>query len=137
MELLQVMKKPIPLNFRIAKEVEVVETLEGKVTAQIGDAILTGTKGECWPIPASKFETTYDFSKETGICSKKPMIVQAERMTEAFEVKVSWTNEPLKGEPGGYRLIYGDNDFGVVDATIFAETYEILNDEPKARPRPS
>ena len=118
------MKKPIPLSFRFAAKEEIVQTLEGAVTAKAGDAILTGTKGERWPISRDKFEQTYDYSAPTGVCSKKPILVDFEKMDEPFEVKVGWSAEPIKGKAGDYRLTYGPGDFGVVASEIFAETYE-------------
>lgn len=38
----------------------VVETLEGEMTACPGDWIITGIKGEKYPINAAVFEETYD-----------------------------------------------------------------------------
>ena len=55
----QVQKKAIPLQFRIAEQPETVQTLEGSIEAPAGAYIMTGTKGENWPIPADKFKQTY------------------------------------------------------------------------------
>ena len=63
-------KKPIPLNFRISKTDEMIQTKEGPVDAKIGDIIMTGTEGEQWPIPSNKFEQTYDVL-EPGLAAKK------------------------------------------------------------------
>jgi len=46
----QTAKKPIPLEFRYAETDETIETKEGSVAAKAGDAIMTGTEGEQWPI---------------------------------------------------------------------------------------
>lgn len=119
-------KKAIPLSFRRATADEVINTLEGPVTAQAGDAVLTGTKGEQWPIPAAKFAATYDFDEAAGTCSKKPIVVEVQRMDAAFEVRVGWADEPLKGKAGDYKVTYGPGDFGCVDAEIFAQTYEVV-----------
>lgn len=123
---MKAMKKPIPLRFRFAKEVQDVATLEGVVTARAGDAVLTGTRGECWPVAREKFETSYDFDETTGVCSKKPVVVQVEQMNAAFEVSVSWSGQPLRGNAGDYKVAYGPGDFGVVARDIFDETYVVL-----------
>ena len=45
-------KKPIPLEYRVTEKDETIQTKEGPVNAAAGDAIMTGTEGENWPIPA-------------------------------------------------------------------------------------
>lgn len=120
-------KKPIPLEFRIAQGPEEVKTKEGPVDARDGDYIMTGTKGENWPIPADKFN--YDILTQdgnTGTAAKKKIIVPAKEMNEPFEVKVSWSASTLKGKVGDYLVQYGQGDYGVVDREIFNETYELV-----------
>jgi len=119
-------KKPIPLEFRIAQVPEEVQTKEGPVDARPGDYIMTGTKGENWPIPADQFN--YDILTQdgnTGTAAKKKIIVSAKEMSEPFEVKVSWSASTLKGNPGDYLVHYGPGDYGVVGREIFQETYEM------------
>lgn len=119
-------KKPIPLEFRIAQEQETVQTKEGPVVARAGDYIMTGTKGENWPIPADQFN--YDILTQdgsTGTAAKKKIIVSAKEMNESFEVKVSWSASTLKGEVGDYLVEYGPGDYGVVGREIFKETYSM------------
>ena len=123
---MKVMKKAVVVRFERAAAEQVVQTLEGPVTAQPGDAIITGVKGERYPIQAPKFEASYDVDEAAGTCWKKPIVVEAIREEAPFTVKVSWANEPLQGKAGDYRLIYGPGDEGAVDAAIFAETYDIL-----------
>jgi len=119
-------KKPIPLEFRIAQGPEEVQTKEGPVDARQGDYIMTGTKGENWPIPADQFN--YDILTQdgnTGTAAKKKIIVSAKEMSKPFEVKVSWSASTLKGNPGDYLVHYGPGDYGVVGREIFQETYEM------------
>jgi len=116
-------KLPIPLEFRYAEEDETIETKEGSVGAQAGDAIMTGTEGEQWPIPAASFAETYDDLGD-GTAAKKNIPVFAKEMSEPFQVKVSWSDDLLQGEEGDYLVQYGDNDYGVVGTEIFVKTYE-------------
>jgi hypothetical protein len=123
---MKAMKKPIRLQFSIAVHDELIETLEGPVPAQTGDVILTGTKGERWPIRRERFDDTYA-TEDNGICWKKPMVVDAVRMAEPFLVTVGWSNTPLHGKPGDWHITYAENDFGVVDAEVFEQTYDLLD----------
>jgi hypothetical protein len=119
----QTAKKPIPLEFRYAETDETIETKEGSVGASAGDAIMTGTEGEQWPIPAEKFIQTYDDLGD-GTASKKNIPVFAIEMDEPFQVKVSWSDDLLQGEVGDYLVQYGAGDYGVVGREIFGKTYE-------------
>ena len=119
----QTAKKPIPLEFRYAETDETIETKEGPVGANAGDAIMTGTEGEQWPIPAEKFAQTYDDLGD-GTASKKNIPVFAIEMSKPFQVKVSWSNDLLQGERGDYLVQYGPGDYGVVGREIFGKTYE-------------
>ncbi len=116
-------KRPIPLGFRIAQEDEVIQTKEGPVSASAGDAIMTGTEGENWPIPGGKFEQTYDII-EPGTAAKKDIPVFAKEMSEEFKVKVSWSDDLLQGESGDFLVQYGVGDYGVVGREIFRKTYK-------------
>ena len=128
---IETFKKPLPLHFRIADDEETIETKEGPVTAQGGDYIMTGTEDENWPIPAIKFEQTYDilstYDKEPvrGEAAKKKIIAFAKQMSEPFQVKVSWSSDLLSGDPDDYLVQYGPGDYGVVGKEIFDKTYEI------------
>jgi len=124
----QVQKKAIPLEFRVAEQPETVQTLEGSVEAPAGAYIMTGTKGENWPIPADKFEETYDIIDDQH-AAKKPIPVPGKQMQEDFFVTVSWSPDKLKGKPGDWLVQYGPGDYGVVEAAIFDETYDRLEKE--------
>jgi len=118
-----IQKKDIPLQFRIAEQPETIQTLEGPVQAPVGSYIMTGTKGENWPIPADKFEETYDIIDDST-AAKKPIPVLGKNMKEDFFVTVSWSPDKLKGNPGDWLVQYGPGDYGVVEAGIFDETYD-------------
>jgi hypothetical protein len=119
---LKVYKKSVALDFKFAEEDQVVETAEGQVPCKTGDAVLTGTRGERWPISRAKFESTYDFDSETGTCWKKMHKTLALRMESQFTVKDS-RGDPLNGNPGDWLVQYSRGDFGIVKGEIFGETY--------------
>ena len=118
-----IQKKNIPLQYRIAVEPETVFTREGKVEAPAGAYIMTGTEGEKWPIPADKFEETYDIIDDST-AAKKPIPVLGKNMKEDFFVTVSWSPDKLEGKPGDWLVQYGPGDYGVVGADIFNDTYD-------------
>ena len=126
-DVFMVMKKPIPLKVEFAKQDGVCRTKEGDVRYLEGDAIVTGTHGEQWPIPIAKFKDTYQpVDAENSLYAKKPMHSLAKQMSVQFSVNVSWSNDPILGKPGDWLLQYGKGDFGIVDKDIFDETYLIL-----------
>ena len=96
---------------------------EAESINKAGDAIMTGTEGEQWPIPAEKFAQTYDDLGD-GTAAKKNIPVFAMEMHEPFQVKVSWSDDLLQGEVGDYLVQYGPGDYGVVGREIFGKTYE-------------
>lgn len=124
---MKAIKKPIHISFRYATIDELVSTLEGVVPARIGDAIVTGVKGEVYPITRPKFDATYEVVSE-GVAFKKPVVVEVEQMLEPFSVTVGWSSTPITGEVGDYRIEYAPGDYGVVNAAIFHETYDIVED---------
>ena len=121
----KVQKKAIPLQFRIAEQPETIQTLEGPVKAPAGAYIMTGTKGENWPIPADKFKATYNII-DNKTASKKAIPVPAKKMDQDFFVTVSWSTDKLQGNPGDWLVQYGPGDYGVVETSIFDETYDLL-----------
>jgi hypothetical protein len=54
-------KKPVIIQFEgPITEVQEIETLEGVMTASIGDYIITGVQGECYPCKPDIFLETYE-----------------------------------------------------------------------------
>ncbi|OJS99977.1 PGDYG domain-containing protein [Marinobacter nauticus] len=127
----RVIKKPVPVKVVFAECEGVVRTLEGNVSYKAGDAILTGVKGESWPIQRSKFLESYtpDGEIQPGVPGnylKKPLAVWALQLEEPCSVKVGWNADPLQGGVGDWLVQYGKSDFGIVNADVFTVTYEIL-----------
>ncbi len=66
-----VMKKPVPVKVEFATEDGVMQTKEGPVRYEKGQAILTGVQGERWPMPRERLEATYNIvDKEKGMDQK-------------------------------------------------------------------
>ena len=63
-------KKPVEITFRIAEEEEQIKTLEGVMTANKGDYIITGIKGEHYPCKPDIFKANYHITEEQNSPSK-------------------------------------------------------------------
>jgi len=126
-----VQKKAVPVQVTFATADGVCETKEGLVAYKAGDAIMTGVEGEQWSIQRGKFDDTYmpispTYKGIDGLYVKKPLIVYALQITEPFYVTVSWAKDKIQGKPGDWLVQYFENDYGIVDQTIFAKSYDII-----------
>lgn len=53
-------KRPIEVQAYQTDKEEIIHTLEGDMTASVGDYIITGVNGEKYPCKPDIFEKTYD-----------------------------------------------------------------------------
>ena len=140
-EALLVLKRPIPVPAKFPTTGGACQTLEGNVGYQTGDAILTGTRGEQWPVRRDLFLASYDPIPPTtpgtdGLYRKRPTPAHALRLTHPLSVPVGWQDDPLQGRPGDWLLRYEDGSHGIVQDAIFRETYEPAPGETRWPPRP-
>jgi len=133
---LRVCKRPVPVQVAFAKADGICETLEGAVRYRRGDAILTGSRGESWPVGRDSFRDSYESVPPTapgqdGTYRKRPASVLALRLDRALAVPVGWQGDKLQGRRGDWLLRYADGSYGVVNDCIFRETYEPVEpDQP-------
>lgn len=115
-------KKPAKEKYEIASQDGTINTLEGPVSYKKGYYIMTGPKGEKYPIPPEKFDDLKDDHGD-GIATPKKIIKTAKLADHDGAVKTSWgeTLNYTKGED--YIVRHGSNDYGVVKADIFKQTY--------------
>ena len=142
-----VQKQPEPLDVHFALERDASrtdapynlghiltrETPKGDsgVRFQTGDAVVTGTSGESWPIARATFESTYSAVPEgrmgqDGKFFKKPLPILGVQMREPFTVTARWGK--LEGQSGDWLIQYDEagRDFGIVGQAIFERTYRRL-----------
>jgi hypothetical protein len=118
-------KHPTPIHYKTAIENGTVDTLEGPVDYQAGHKIITGPKGEKYPVSAEKFADYYDDNKD-GTATPKKIFKHAKLADHDGVVKASWGNLNYKaGED--YIVRHSANDYGVVKKDIFAQTYDTSN----------
>lgn len=118
-------KNPLSEAFYIADTDGTINTLEGPVNYPSGYYIMTGPKGEQYPMNPEKFHQLKDDNGD-GTATPKKIIKLAKIADHSGTVHTSW-GEPLNYNPDVDVIIkHGDNDFGVVKREIFDTTYSIM-----------
>jgi hypothetical protein len=125
---LRVIKRPIEVKVAFAPQDGTCETLEGPVGFHAGDAVLTGVRGEQWPVRRDLFLASYTPVPPTntgqdGLYRKAPAVAHALRLDRHVAVPVGWQTDTLQGHPGDWLIRYEDGSHGVVQDAIFRETY--------------
>ena len=116
-------KRPSKERYEIADEPGTIDTLEGPVKYPKGFYIMTGPKGEQYPISPEKFNDLKD-DQGNGVCTPKKIIKVAKLADHSGSVDTSW-GEKLQYNTGEDVIVrHGENDYGVVKKDIFAQTYE-------------
>jgi hypothetical protein len=137
---LRVCKKPIQVPVEFATADGTCDTLEGPVRFRAGDAILTGTRGERWPVGREAFDASYEpvppaRAGENGEYRKAPSVAFALRLDHPRDVPVGWQNDPLHGRAGDWLLQYSDGSYGVMRDDIFRDSYAPAPDESRWPPK--
>ena len=116
-------KRPAKERYEIATEPGTIDTLEGPVKYPAGYYIMTGPKGEQYPITPEKFKELKD-DLGNGVCTPKKIMKVAKLADHSGSVDTSW-GEKLYYNTGEDVIVrHGTNDYGVVKKDIFAQTYE-------------
>jgi hypothetical protein len=119
-------KVPAKDPFEVADQAGEIETLEGPVRYKKGYYIVTGPKGEKYPIPPEKFNELKTDNGD-GTASPKKIIKIAKLADHNGSVDTSW-GEKLNYTTGeDYIVRHGANDYGVVKKDIFNKTYNTEN----------
>jgi hypothetical protein len=112
-----------PISYETARDSGTVDTLEGPVRYERGHKIITGPKGEKYPVSPDSFYDKYDDNGD-GTATPKKIIKFAKLADHSGSVDTSW-GEKLHYNPGEDVIVrHGENDYGVVKKDIFAQTYE-------------
>jgi hypothetical protein len=119
----QAYKKPAQEKYEIAQTPGTIQTLEGLVKYPAGFYIMTGPKGEQYPISPERFKDLKDDLGD-GVCTPKKIIKMAKLADRSGTVNTSW-GEKLHYNPGEDIIVrHGPNDYGVVKKDIFTQTYK-------------
>jgi hypothetical protein len=123
------LKRPLVTAVEFADNPGVLNTLEGAVPYQTGDALMTGVSGERWPISRARFDSTYNavpptLHGESGAYIKKSIPVTAVQISEIMLVALSGTSASISGKMGDWLISAPDGSQWVVDDVIFKKTYQ-------------
>ena len=113
-------KNQTPVKHEVAKKAGTTETLEGPMRHEAGHHIMTGPKGERYPISHEKFSDMYD-DKGDGTGVPKKVIKRIRAATEEGDIETSWGKMHYK--PGHMIVRHKTGDYGVVDPEIFKQSY--------------
>ena len=120
-------KKPHKERYEIAKEPGTIQTLEGPVKYDTGFYIMTGPKGEQYPITPERFKDLKD-DLGNGICTPKKIFKLAKLADHDGSVPTSWGETMHYTAGNDFIVKHGPNDYGVVKKDIFAQTYDTPQD---------
>lgn len=124
-------KRPVAMQVDFATEAGIIETREGAVRCNAGDAILTGVEGERWPITREKFLTMYaanapTVSGQSGSYTKRPFPVRCAYVNHTLKVHLSSGLGILTAQKGDILVQYAEGDFAIVGGSVFEKTYQKL-----------
>lgn len=115
-------KRPSPIKYQTATDSGLVETLEGPVVHEPGFKIITGPKGEQYPVPPEKFTELYDDSGN-GVATPKKIMKEARLADHDGVVHSAWAE--LNYTKGNDFIVrHGPGDYGVIKRDIFFLTYD-------------
>ena len=123
-------KLDIPVQVAFAKEAGEVQTREGPICHEKGDAIVTGGFGESWPVPRWAFDTRYRAFEGTepgqkGLYLPVGHPVWVMQIYEPFTVALAAERGRLRGAGGDWLVQYAPEEYGVVENAIFEKSYAI------------
>ncbi len=107
-----------------------LQTLEGLVSYEIGDALVTGIQAERWPVPRAYFETAYEPAGkgrfgQNGQFRRRPERVLAVKLRVPTQVKLSEQRGTLSGKAGDWLIERASGERSIVAGGIFALTYDM------------
>lgn len=105
-----------------------VASREGANHYQPGDALVTGSSGDCWTVSRQRFEARYESVMPTihgtdGLYQSKPSAVLAKQIAENFSVPRTTGGDLLQGRGGDWLLQYAPGDWGMMEKSKFHRVY--------------
>jgi len=115
-------KLPAREKYNIATTDGTIETLEGSVRYKAGSYIMTGPKGEQYPITPERFRELKNDNGDGTASPKK--ILKLAKLADHDGIVNTSCGDPLHYTTGNdYIVKHGTNDYGVVKRDIFTQTY--------------
>ena len=112
-----------PIQYDIATKPGTIETLEGPVDYESGHFIITGPKGEQYPVSELSFNDKYTDHGD-GTATPKKIVKLAKLADHDGVIHTTWGD--LEYTTGNdYIVRHGVGDYGAVKKDIFSQTYDI------------
>lgn len=122
-------RRPVELEAEPVAHEHVVKTWEGPRTAYPGDYVVTGVKGEQWPVPGDRFPELYDIV-EALAGGKRVRIRKRIFDMSVFQVyqnvRFHVRNEDFHAGIGYFIVAYPDHSCYPCEPDVFFETFEIV-----------
>lgn len=124
-------RRPLEFEVVFAQEKVLIDTLEGPVYANAGDAVIAGVRGEFWPVPAAKFSGLYEPVPPTrmgvnGRYRRQAGAVRTSRLMHPLSLRLTDGRGVLSGKAGDWLIKHPDGALGIVADQIFQQTYELM-----------
>lgn len=121
----------LTFTVRFAMHEGVCQTLEGPVAYQPGTALITGYKGEQWPVEAPTFLTTYapvnnDIMGKDGLYERLPQRLMACKLNAPMDVVLGDNRGVLHGRTSDWLVEHPSGSRAIVAADIFPTYYRII-----------
>ncbi len=125
-------KRRVLVSVSFAKEHGSLDTLEGRIEFEPGDAIVTATTNERWVVSRDRFDQMYEPDQTSspwkdGMYWKKAEFVSATQQTEKFRVVID--GGILHGNCGDWLIEDGRKFKWVVSDVLFRNSYELVESE--------
>ena len=119
----------ISYEVTFAQAPQSIQTLEGEIRCAAGDAVVTGSNGESWPVPRDAFFRKYvplpgSIAREDGQYTKRLAFVRAHKLDQEESIQLSDGRGRLTGGIGDWCLTYGIGNQAFVRSDIFSESYQ-------------
>ncbi len=116
-----------------ANSVGEIASREGANRYSIGDALITGSTGDCWSVSRDRFDAKYlpvppHAHGRDGVYRSKPIPILAKQMSEAFAVERSAGGDVIRGNAGDWLLQYAPGDYGIVENAKFTKVYRAVSE---------
>ncbi|MGE0114299.1 MAG: PGDYG domain-containing protein [Steroidobacteraceae bacterium] len=108
-----------------------IQSREGLNHYAAGDALITGSTGDCWSVSRERFDAKYlpvagTEHGQNGQYQNRPIPVLAVQQTQAFSVARSTGGDVIHGQAGDWLMQYAPGDHGIVENAKFQRVYRLV-----------
>ncbi|MGD9842994.1 MAG: PGDYG domain-containing protein [Steroidobacteraceae bacterium] len=111
-----------------ATEDGIIASTEGLNHYISGDALITGSTGDCWSVSLDRFDVKYTpitsvMTDTSGKYRNQPIPVLAKQMPTDFSIPRTANGDIIFGHAGDWLLQYSPGDHGIVANSKFQQVY--------------